>query len=63
MYEILRMRASYAVDVLGEVSADSPKAKEASPKKRASQPGSKKERVKKEAEELGDVDNEIESTE
>ena len=55
MYEILRMRASYAVDVLGEVSADSPK--EDSPKKRASQPGSRKERAKKEAEELGDVDD------
>jgi len=56
MYEILRMRASYKVDVLGEVSADSPK--EDSPKKPASQPGSAKERAKKEAEELGDVDTE-----
>ena len=56
MYEILRMRASYKVDVLGEVPADSPK--EDSPKKPASRPGSSKERAKKEAEELGDVDTE-----
>jgi hypothetical protein len=57
MYEILRMRASYAVDVLGEVSADSPK--EDSPKKRDNLPGSEKERVKKEVEELGDDDTEF----
>ena len=61
MYEILRMRASYKIEVLGEVSLDSPK--EDSPKKRVNQPGSPKERAKKEAEKLGDVDNEIESTE
>ena len=61
MYEILRMRASYAVDVLGEVPVEPPKG--VSPKKRDNQPGSQKERKKKEAEELGDVDNEIESTE
>lgn len=54
MYEILRMRASYKVDVLGEVPADPPK--EDSPKKPANQPGSSQERAKKEAEELGDVD-------
>ncbi len=54
MYEIFRMRASYKVDVLGEVPVDPPK--EASPKKHASQPGSQKERTKKEVEELGDVD-------
>lgn len=56
MYEILRMKASYAVNVLGEVPADSPK--EDSPKKPANQSGSPKERAKKEAEELGDVDDE-----
>jgi len=56
MYEILRMRASYAVDVLGEVSADPPK--EDSPKRPVSQTGSQKERLKKEAEELGDIDTE-----
>lgn len=54
MYEIFRMRASYKVDVLGEVPVDPPK--EDSPRKPASQPGSQKEREKKEAEELGDVD-------
>jgi hypothetical protein len=53
-YEILRMRASYKVDVLGEVPVNLPK--EDSPKKPANQPGSSKERAKKEAEELGDVD-------
>ena len=57
MYEILRMRASYAVDVIGEVSADSPKGD--SPKKRANPSGSAKERVKKEVEELGDDDTEF----
>jgi len=57
MYEILRMRAAYKVDVLGEVPADSPK--EDSPKKRVNPPGSQKERLKKEAEELGDVDTDI----
>ena len=61
MYEILRMRASYKVDVLGEVPADSPK--EDSPKKPASRPGSSKERAKKEAEELGDVDVDTEINE
>lgn len=54
MYEIFRMRASYKVDVLGEVPVEPPK--EASPKKRVNQTGSAKERTKKEAEELGDVD-------
>jgi len=57
MYEILRMRASYKSDVLGEVSADSPKAD--SQKKSASLPGSEKERIKKEVEELGDDDTEF----
>ena len=54
MYEILRIRASYKVDVLGEVPVDPPK--EDSPKKRVNPSGSQKERKKKEAEELGDVD-------
>ena len=57
MYEILRMKASYKADILGEVDADSPKEKEDFSKKRASQPGSPKERAKKEAENLGDVDD------
>ncbi len=55
MYEILKMKASYKADVLGEVDADSPK--EDSPKKRVNQPGSSQERAKKEAENLGDVDD------
>jgi hypothetical protein len=55
IYEIFRMRASYQVDVLGEVPVESPKEK-VTPKKPANQPGSQKERKKKEAEELGDVD-------
>jgi hypothetical protein len=61
MYEILRMRANYKIDVLGEIPADSPK--EDSPKKRDSQPGSPKERVKRAVEELGDVDTEFDDDE
>lgn len=57
MYEILRMRASYQIEVLGEVPVEPPK--EGTSKKRANQPGSKKERIKKEAKELGDVDTEF----
>jgi hypothetical protein len=57
MYEILRMRASYEIDVLGEGPADSPK--EDSQKKRDNLPGSEKERIKKEVEELGDDDTEF----
>lgn len=55
VYEIFRMRSSYQVDVLGEVPVEPPKEKVTS-KKPANQLGSQKERKKKEAEELGDVD-------
>lgn len=55
MYEILRMKASYQVDVLGETPPEVPEKKSRTRKKRESQSGSKTETS--EAEELGGNDD------
>ena len=54
MYEILRMKASYQVDVLGETPVEVPEKKGRTRKKRESPSGSK---IEKEAEDLGGTDD------
>jgi hypothetical protein len=58
MYEILRMKASYQVDVLGETPPEEPEKKGRTRKPRGSHSGSKTE---KEIEELGGADGDSES--
>jgi len=60
MYEILRMKASYQVDVLGETPPEVPEKKGRTRKKRESPSGSKTE---KEAEDLGGTDDDSELSE
>lgn len=54
MYEILRMKASYQVDVIGETPPEVPEKKDRTRKKRESPSGSK---IEKEAEDLGGTDD------